>query len=192
MPLSAKDWLLLVVAEAQGEPIEPVHVQKVLFLVGEELSDFTNKHYYIFEPFRYGPYCKEVPVDLEALNLEGSVVSTPFYYDADKDPALKHAATEEGIALAASKYVMLSEEAKFFVSEVVGWARSTDFVSICRSIYYRYPEMAEKSILVDKTPVRDFRMPTLKSATKMMHFCNEAVRKADCGEYEFVQHNLFR
>ena len=175
--LTAKDWLLLVVAEADGEALQPIHVQKSMFLIGKELFELVGQDFYRFVPFRYGPYSKDVDGDLKALQKSGLIHSHPFYYDADRDPALQHAATSVGSSLAEDKSKELSEEARFFVSEVVGWARSTDFTHICRAIYHRYPETSVNSVLEDKTPIPDIRMPTLKSATAMMQFCNEAIEK---------------
>ena len=153
--------------------MQPIHIQKVLFLVGEELTGFTSDDYYPFYPHWFGPYSTRVAKDLDALAEQGFVESTLFYYDDDKGPSWQHAITPQAADAIKTAVAQLSKEARFFITEAVAWARSNTFTHICRSIYERYPNMAVNSRLDDPSPIKDLRMPTLASATAIMNFFEE-------------------
>lgn len=73
--MTPKDWNLLAIAEAQSKPLQPVHLQKSLFLLGENLtrSQLQVDQCYTFRAHDYGPFCSEVYVEAEALCGEGLV-----------------------------------------------------------------------------------------------------------------------
>jgi len=73
--MTPKDWNLLAIAEAQSKPLQPVHLQNSLFLLGENLtrSQLQVDQFYTFRAHDYGPFCSDVYVDAEALCGEGLV-----------------------------------------------------------------------------------------------------------------------
>ena len=164
---------MLAIAQADGEPLLPVQIPKVTFLIGEELGDFTPSDYYRFYPHWYGPYSAHVARDIEGLAQDGLVTSSLFYYDDDKGPACQYAVTLEAESRIKNLTASLCKEASFFVLEAVAWARSNSFTHICRSIYERYPDMAVNTKLDNASPIKDLRMPTLSSATAIMKFFEE-------------------
>ena len=54
--MTRQDWLLLVLAAADGKPLSPLQLQKSLFLVGYDLARLVGSDFYTFRPFDYGPF----------------------------------------------------------------------------------------------------------------------------------------
>ena len=74
------DWTLLVIASADSKPLEPVQLQKSLFLLSRNLrpKQLGTKDFYNFEAYDYGPFCKEVYSDADLLSEQGLVtITTP-------------------------------------------------------------------------------------------------------------------
>ena len=73
--MTPKDWNLLAIAEGQSKPLQPVHLRKSLFLLGENLtrSQLQVDQCYTFRAHDYGPFCSEVYFEAEALCGEGLV-----------------------------------------------------------------------------------------------------------------------
>lgn len=142
--LDKKDWLLLVIAAANGESVSPVQLQKGLFLIGRNLEpgQLRSKSFYDFKPYDYGPFDSNIYRDAEQLQAEGDVVitapSTRTYREYVVTPAgLKKARAVKG-QLDATTYD--------FLLKVVKWVRTLSFSELVRAIYRAYPEMKVKSV----------------------------------------------
>src|SRR3712207_6805354 len=75
------DWLLILVGlDAGGAGLEPVRVQKALFLLARE-GGVPSRERYWFVPYNYGPMSPRVYRDVEALIAEGLLerVTVPGY-----------------------------------------------------------------------------------------------------------------
>src|SRR5215218_3201395 len=93
--LLKKDWTLLAIALAGGQPLSPVQLQKSVFLFGELLPDEAlPEDFYEFVPYNYGPFCPEVYKDAETLAEEGLVQIS----SAAGHGYSQYSATPEGIA----------------------------------------------------------------------------------------------
>lgn len=74
--------LLAMLATANGQTFEPVHVQKAMFLLARAHEGlFDDDSRYNFTPYDYGPFDSQVYVDAEYLHNEGlaSIQSAPDY-----------------------------------------------------------------------------------------------------------------
>ncbi len=73
--MTPKDWTLLAIAAAQSKPLQPVHLQESLFLLSENLtrSQLQVDQCHTFRAHDYGPFCREICVEAEALCGEGLV-----------------------------------------------------------------------------------------------------------------------
>ncbi len=55
--MDRKEWNLLVLAAAGGEPFQPVQLQKALFLLSRKIPpSFLGPDFYHFEPYNFGPF----------------------------------------------------------------------------------------------------------------------------------------
>ena len=48
--MTRHDWLLLVLAAAEGDALSPLQLQKSLFLVGHGLAGLVSTDFYDFQP----------------------------------------------------------------------------------------------------------------------------------------------
>ena len=137
--IPAREWTLLVIAEAYGESLSPVQLQKALFLIGENL---TLEGFYRFDPYDYGPFCKTVYSDAISLASDGLVTIN------DPSPAgfKTYAATPTGIDRAARFRPALSPEDQEYLTRVVEWVRRLSFKDLVVAIYKAYPHMKENSV----------------------------------------------
>ena len=64
------DWTLMVLAAGGGKPLQPVQLQKSLFLVGRNVDPVKkglSDGFYDFQPYDYGPFDRLVYEDAERL-----------------------------------------------------------------------------------------------------------------------------
>src|SRR5947199_8004379 len=69
-----QDWILM--ALAQKTPLDPVQIQKALFLMGREMADEVGQDFYQFRPYNYGPFDQRIYQDIEQLALRGHIAIT--------------------------------------------------------------------------------------------------------------------
>lgn len=137
--MTKKDWTLLVISSCNRKSLQPVHLQKSLFLLERNLtpSQLKVEDFYHFEPYDYGPFCSEIYSDAEKLVDEG-------YVHVDRPPKLSfqlYSPTEQGIAVANDLKKSLLPEASDYLKKIVQWACSLSFRSLISAIYNKYPDM---------------------------------------------------
>src|SRR5690242_6975808 len=74
-----RDWLIVMLGlrgTGSSPAMDPVRVQKAMFLLAEE-AGLPATDVYAFEPYNYGPYSFVVRDDLEALVSEGLASKSP-------------------------------------------------------------------------------------------------------------------
>lgn len=144
MMMRRRDWALLAIASANGEPVTPAQLQKCLFLLGQVMASTVGRPYYAFKPHNYGPLSAAIYEDADQLEVEGLVRidrgqpgrSWSLYF-----------ATAEGLAHA--KKLDVPSAARNYLRQVMAWARGLSFSELIASIYEAYPEQRENSIFVD-------------------------------------------
>jgi len=141
--MNPKDWTLLVIAARKGKPLQPVQLQKSLFLLKRNLSlsQLQVKKFYQFTPYDYGPFCSKIYSDAETLCLEGLVHidRLPIFYRL-------YSPTEDGIVAANQLMKTLSPETKDYLEKVVEWTSSLSFNELVSAIYRAYPDMKKNSV----------------------------------------------
>lgn len=142
--MTPKDWTLLVIAEAGEHPVQPVQLQKALFLISRNLHprDLAAPKFYAFSPYDYGPFCSQVYADAERLETEGLVVIS-------RPPETRfktYRATEAGFQRASALKSALSSQATTYLTRVVEFTQSHTFNELVSAIYEAYPEMRANSV----------------------------------------------
>lgn len=143
--LQRRDWCLLVLGAAGGAALQPVQLQKSLFLIGENVKPTASGHsrgFYAFEPYDYGPFDSDVYADAEWLAAEGLAMITQH----PRGSFRQYAATPEGVRRAQALAETLPIEVREYVQSVVDWARARSFNEIVRAIYKKYPEQRARSV----------------------------------------------
>ena len=139
--MKKEDFLLVVVAAAEGEPLTPVQLQKSVFMVSKSLREIPDP-FYMFEPYHYGPFDSEIYADVDSLETEGLLVSIQSKKGRWRETAI----TPIGLRKAEALTKELSAPAAKYVREVVQWVQSLSFSSLVREIYRIYPEYRENSV----------------------------------------------
>lgn len=143
-PVTPQDWTLLVIAAAGDKPLQPVQLQKSLFLLGEELSakDLGTRHFYAFTPYDYGPFCAEAYSDAEVLEAAGLVtISRP-----PETRYRLYVCTDQGAKRAAELRASLAPSAADYLARVVAFTQSLTFNELVTAVYKAYPAMKKNSV----------------------------------------------
>ena len=143
--MTRRDWLLLLVAAGEGRvDLDPVRVQKGLFLLAQE-GGLPAAQRYAFVPYNYGPMSAGVYRDVDALVRRGLLerLAVPGYRWG------RLRATDAGLRRAAE----LRAEAG---TDDAGVVRALDairarvsalgFADLLEAIYDRYPAYAARSV----------------------------------------------
>lgn len=139
-----KDWTLLVLAAANGQPVQPVHLQKALFVLGRQFSleQLQVEQFYEFEAYDYGPFCSAVYTDAEELAEEGLVeIDQP-----QSRSYRRYSATTAGMTAAARLRRNISDEVLEYLDRLVQWMLQRSFRQVVSAIYKAFPEMKANSI----------------------------------------------
>ena len=141
--MTPPDWTLLVVDQAGDRSIEPVQLQKALFLLGRNLEpEHLGGSFYRFSPYDYGPFCGDVYQDAEMLELRGLVSIT-------RRPETRYKlyrVTASGRTAANAFRSQLSARAADYLRKVVEFTQRVSFNQLIRAIYKAYPEMKANSV----------------------------------------------
>jgi uncharacterized phage-associated protein len=144
--LVKRDWTLLAISLAEGQPLSPVQLQKSVFLFGELLPrKALPEDFYKFVAYNYGPFCPEVYEDAETLAEEGLVqISSVTAHGYSQ-----YAATPEGIAEGERLRELLPSRVAEHAKAIVDWVRAQSFRGLVSEIYRRYPKYRVNSVFAD-------------------------------------------
>lgn len=131
------DWLLLMVAVRPEAPIDPVRLQKGLFLIAME-AGVPPAEQYRFEPYAYGPMSRAVYRDARALEAAGLVERLAVRGSDWR--ALR--ATAAGFARAEA----LPPSAAGAVARTRALVDARSFAELLEFVYDRYPQYASRSV----------------------------------------------
>jgi uncharacterized protein YwgA len=140
-----QDWLLLLLAlRDASRALDPVRMQKGMFLLAQERNIPAHQRYN-FEPYDYGPFSSQIYSDLEDLVLRGLVDEIP----APGYTWSQYKASEIGIDTARQ----ILEDLPSGLVDDVQWLEalkrdvlSLDFRSLLHHVYESHPEFATKSV----------------------------------------------
>jgi uncharacterized protein len=140
LSMAREDWLLMALASRNGEPMDPVQVQKSMFLLSKELVEDVGPDFYSFQPYNYGPFDARIYGDLQRLAIRGLISITN-----DWGPR-RFSITPAGMQRGNELLTQLRPTARSYLARVVGWVCSLSFATLVRSIYAKYPEYRRNSV----------------------------------------------
>jgi len=137
-----RDELILAALAAGGEnaSYRPVQVQKLLFLIDREASALIDGPHFDFEPYDYGPFDRDVYIELDDLADRGLVIaqSTGRYRVFSLSP--------EGYERGTDILYDLDAAAMTYIQQLATWVLGLNFQQLVAAIYNRYPDMKVNSI----------------------------------------------
>lgn len=141
--MERSDWLILLLAfkGAESTALDPVRVQKGMFLFAQQ-SGRPAVECYSFEPYNYGPYCAALKADIRKLVAHGDAtdVLVPGYTWSETQ------LTKHGMHRARELLVAAPHDEAVQLFEIKQRVTGTDFGDLLRAVYADYPEFATKSI----------------------------------------------
>jgi hypothetical protein len=139
--MKRQDWTLLAISSANGGGLSAVQLQKVLFLLEQDLPKEIGEGFYNFVPYNYGPFDPTVYKDADHLSLQGFVnISQPTgRYNVYK-------VTPEGADRARHLEHEAPPRALQHLRNVIAWVQKLSFAELVRAIYTRYPAMKANSV----------------------------------------------
>jgi hypothetical protein len=140
--MTPADWVLLAVSFAGDRGLSPVQLQKVLFLLAQELPDEVGGDFYRFTPYNYGPFCKRVYQDANHLSESGLVIMQELQGQRWKRFTISSAGAERARELLTESKRRPTE----YLRRIVEWASKLSFAELVRAIYQRYPAYRENSV----------------------------------------------
>ena len=144
--MNREEWVVLALDCAGNQALTPAQLQKSLFLLGKEMPDnLGTPDFYKFSPYNYGPFCKQIYDDAEALAERG--IATIL-----REPGvqyLQYALTPDGRDAARGIRNQADRRSVVYLEQVVNWAKRKTFSELVRSIYQKYPEFRQNSVFQD-------------------------------------------
>ena len=149
--MTPADWLLLLVAlDAPAAGLEPVRVQKALFLLARE-GGIPRSERYWFVPYNYGPMSPRIYRDVEALVRRGLVERRPvpgYRWGRVRATADGRARAEELVRGATER----ERRALEALGRIRAFVTSLGFADLLATIYERHPEYAVRSVVRRAAP----------------------------------------
>jgi hypothetical protein len=143
--MTRADWLLLLIGSSRRPAgLDPVRIQKGMFLLAQEAA-LPPQQRYPFRPYNYGPMSVEVYRDLDALVARGLVRRS----EAKGYRWSLFAPTGRGrarIALVEQRVAAEAPLAGRRLGHIVELVDRLDFAGLLRAVYDRYPQYASRSV----------------------------------------------
>lgn len=129
--LKIEKHVLAGMAPAKGKAFNPVHVQKLFFVLDERgEGPFLAGQRFNFQPYDYGPYDRTVYQVIESLRDQGLAK-----VNEDASGIRKFPLTPEGQEKGDVVLASLDEKSREFIVRVSNWIRSQDFTDLLSVIY---------------------------------------------------------
>jgi hypothetical protein len=124
----------------------PVQIQKLFFLLDENVASSFGGKLFTFEPYDYGPFDKAVYQELEVLKHHGFIGLVQV---GPGPGGRRYSATEVGAAVGQEVAATLPKDAVEYIRTASEWVRSLTFAQLVGSIYKAFPAMRARSIFVE-------------------------------------------
>lgn len=139
------DWLLLLIAARPSRRgLDPIRLQKGMFLLARE-GGIAPRERYWFVPYNYGPMSPALYRDLERMESEGLVERTLVLDESWRQLT----ATEAGMKRARALRRRARAGAPEAVTELARIKRrivTMTFAELIADVYRRYPYFARRSV----------------------------------------------
>lgn len=139
--MNRRDWLLLTIAAGGGDGLDPVQLQKGLFLLGARGRQYVGHGFYRFVPHNYGPFSKEIYEDAEQLAAEGLITKER----RSRRPWSAFTITDAGRDR-ANLIAQGSDKGAQFLASTVNWVKTLSFNDLVQTIYKLYPQYRANSV----------------------------------------------
>lgn len=138
--MTREEIVLAALSTGNCDLYTPVQVQKLFFLIDNNIADRIGGPHFNFEPYNYGPFDKEVYTVLEELSLKGYVEII------SQGPWRSYKLSESGQREGSQLLSTLNVNVQQYIKNVSEFVRSLSFAELVTAIYKAYPGMKAKSV----------------------------------------------
>lgn len=135
--------LLLCAAEAADRDgphdLDRIRMQKAVFLLTQR-GPKPWRQSYEFEPYNWGPYCRELNEDLRHLQHQNLI-----FLSHASGAYGRYILTPEGQRFTNEYWRLCSEQEQHFFEDLREYVTCRDFNGLLRDVYEAYPTYAENS-----------------------------------------------
>lgn len=138
--MDRRNFVLAALSVAKGGLHTPVQVQKLFFLIDQEIPELVEGPRFNFVPYNYGPFDQDVYRDLDILRLGGFVDLVP------QGTWSSYRLTPEGQSEGDLHFAALEQKAAAYIIEASDFVRKLSFTQLVSAIYKAYPDMRQNSV----------------------------------------------
>ena len=135
-----KEIVLAGLASGRGATYRPVQVQKLFFLIDQEISDVIGGRHFTFQPYNYGPFDKQV------YSVLGKLAEDELVELVEDGNWTSYRLTPEGQEVGDRLLQQLPDKARDYIHRCSKFVRSLSFTQLVSAIYKAYPDMRENSV----------------------------------------------
>ena len=143
--MDRRDYVLAVLAAADGASLGPVQVQKLFFLLDEKIPELVGGPHFDFKPCAYGPFDSGVYRDLDALARRELIEISTAGFARVRTLRVTMAGQARGSELLDT----LHSNAAAYIRKLSKWVRSLPFAALVSAVYQAYPAMRVNSVFRD-------------------------------------------
>lgn len=143
MDLTEKEkFVLACMVPAGWVAFQPVHIQKLLFLVQEKIVKSKADILFSFMPYDYGPFDSAVYTCLEGLASKGLVTIEGLPFQKNRAYRLTDMGNEYGNIILKE----FPEDEQAYIALLSKWVLSLGFAELVGAVYRAFPGMKINSI----------------------------------------------
>ena len=139
--MNSYELLLASLGAAKQHPHTPVQIQKLIFLVEQNVADRLGGPYFAFKPYDYGPFDAQLYDYLREMERKGIVIST-----ATSGGWKSYALTDTGLHEAERISTTIDPYSLDYIQRASNFVRGLSFSDLVAAIYKAYPAMKENSV----------------------------------------------
>ena len=128
-------------AAGPGAAFDPIRVQKLLFLIDREVSEWIGGPFFDFRPYHYGPF------DRAIYDVIGKLEATGDARVDSSGPYPHYLLTSAGCRRGAAVLAAFPEEVADYFQRAARWVRLMPYRQMLAAIYRQYPDMAVNSVV---------------------------------------------
>jgi len=138
-----RNVILAALAAELGASFAPVQVQKLFFLLDENVADALGGRLFNFAPYHYGPFDADVYHELDVLQRAGYV---DIRWHGPSAGNRRYSLTPVGQTAGEAALADLPAGVRGYVGKLSAWVRSLSFAQLVGAIYKAYPAMRTNSV----------------------------------------------
>jgi len=142
---SKQQLVLAAMAAARGDAYTPVQLQKLLFLLNENLPEENGGQQFNFQPYDYGPF------DVDVYRVANQLAENDFVEVSrnERTDFRTYEATAKGVEAGDQIISQMHPLVRDYLILSSHWVRSLSFPDLLAAIYTAYPDMKVNSVFQD-------------------------------------------